>query len=70
MALMAHGAIRYTPKSPYRDDTRVVFFLSPQPFMIGASAAWMRAICAGVVMLVSSLPKCGCRTPEMMYCQR
>jgi len=44
--------------------------LPDQPFMIGASAVWICAICAGVVMLVSSWPKCGCSTPETMYCQR
>lgn len=38
--------------------------------MIGASADWMRAICAGVVMPDSSLPKCGCCTPVTMYCHR
>jgi hypothetical protein len=41
-----------------------------QPFMIGASAACICDICVGVVMLVSNRPKCGCRIPEMMYCQR
>lgn len=43
---------------------------SNQACMIGASACWMRAICAGVVIEVSSRPKWMCCTPEMMYCQR
>jgi hypothetical protein len=41
-----------------------------QPLTIGARAAWIRAICAGVVMPVSSSPKCLFCTPETMYCHR
>jgi hypothetical protein len=62
--------VRTRPALVFAPGDRFAIVVAAHTCMIGCSAVVIRSICAGVVMLLSSRPKCTCCTPDTMYCQR